>query len=144
MQITSQDTEVTTKDNAVDNMTEIMVVKTSDQLRYVIEDNALLIMDLKDSENGKIPANSKVYFGVKPPLDRFPTEVDDKAYRPFFSTTLAEQYDDEKNRKLKLELPKNGVSLPEGYEFSIWLESSVVVDHSQSVIEINDVEKKNM
>jgi len=144
MQINLSDEQVEFFPNTADKLDETIRITVPDDLRYRVQNGALLVMNLKDSSGDKIPASSKIVVGAKPPISDFPTGVDKKSYRVYNQLSTAEQYDNEKNIQCKLRTGGEGVSLNEGNELSIWVKSSVVVDKDNSVFELNDVIEESL
>lgn len=143
MQIYEQSDGVTTYNNAADNLSKIFEMKTPDGLERLIQDRALLVMELKNSSGDEISNDGKIVFGVKEPINDFPSKVDETSYLPFRNKTLAEQMDNTKNEHMRLEIDRGGVLLPELNTFEIWVKAPEVVDWSNSTIELNDVKERS-
>ena len=143
MQINLLSEGVETYVNAVDNKTKIFEMKTPDGLERLVQDGALLVMKLRDSSGDEIAADTKIVFGVKEPINEFPSMVDQKSYLAFRNTTLAEQTDNTKNEHMRLEIDRGGVRLPELNSFSIWVVSPDQVDWTNSEISLNDVKERS-
>lgn len=144
MQINLSDEMVETFVNTTGKLSEIAKITTPDDLLYRVPNGALLVMDLRNSANEKLPADTKIVVGAKPPIKNFPSDVDKKSYRVYNSLTIPEQYDEEKNVLCKLRTKGKGVRLKEGNELQIWIESSEQIDFSNSVIEINNVVEESL
>jgi hypothetical protein len=143
MQINLLSEGVETYANAVNNKTKIFEMTTPDGLQRLIQDRALLVMKLKNSAGDEIAADTKIVFGVKEPINEFPSMVDQKSYLAYRNTDLAEQTDNTKNEHMRLEIDRGGVVLPELNAFSIWIVSPDQVDWDQSEISLNNVKEKS-
>jgi hypothetical protein len=143
MQINLQSEGATTFNNAADNLSKIFEMKTPDGLERLVQDRALLVMKLKDSSGDEISNDTKIVFGVKEPINDFPSKVDETSYLPFRNKTLAEQMDNTKNEHMRLEVDRGGVVLPELNTLEIWVKSPEVVDWTKSSIELNDVKERS-
>lgn len=144
MQINLSDDVVTTYTNTTGKKDKVVEITVPDDLQYDIPNGALLVMDLRDGSDAKLPADTKVFVGAKPPIYDFPRGVDKKSYRVYNQLSVAEQYDEEKNIQAKLRIKGGGLSLPEGNKLSIWVKSSAEIDFTNSVLELNDVDELSM
>jgi hypothetical protein len=129
--------------NAANNLTKIWEAKTPDGLERLIQDRALLVMKLRNSAGDEIAADSKIVFGVKEPINDYPSKIDESSYLPFRNKSISEQMDNTKNEHMRLDIDRGGVRLPELNKIIISLESPDVVDWSQSSVELNDVKERS-
>jgi hypothetical protein len=143
MQINLQSEGVTTYANASNNLSKIFEMKTPDGLERLVQDRALLVMKLKDSTADEISNDTKIVFGVKEPVNDFPSKIDETSYLPFRNKTLAEQMDSTKNEHMRIDVDRGGIILPELNTLEIWVNSPEVVDWTNSSIELNDVKEKS-
>jgi hypothetical protein len=143
MQLNRQTDGVEVYQNAANNLTKIWEAKTPDGLERLIQDRALLVMKLRNSAGDEIAADSKIVFGVKEPINDYPSKIDESSYLPFRNKSISEQMDNTKNEHMRLDIDRGGVRLPELNKIIISLESPDVVDWSQSSVELNDVKERS-
>jgi hypothetical protein len=143
-QIRLSDDYVNSSANTTGQFSSVMVAEVPDNEKYLIHDQALANIKLRDSEGNDISANSELYFGVMLPADDHPRKIDKKSYLAFNTLSLEKQYDDENNSECRLEIDKGGVLLLEQHKFVIQVKSEDTVNIAQSTIEINNVSKGRM
>ena len=144
MQINLLSEGVETYQNAADNKTKIFEMRTPDALERLVQDRALLVMKLRDSSGEEIAADAKIVFGVKEPIQTFDDKISEKSYQPYRTKSLDAQYNDDENRKMRLDIKSGGVRLEEGDSISIHIKSDTKIDVEKCTIEINDIDEQRM
>jgi len=143
MQINRQSEGITLTSNSASSFSKIFEAKTPDGLERLIQDRALIVMKLKNTDGDEIENDAKIVFGVREPVNDYPTKIDESSYRPYRNKTISEQMDDTQNEHMRIDIDRGGVRLPELNTFEIWLTSTEVVDWDKSEIEINNVKERS-
>ena len=128
MQLDRYSDEVTTKQNVVDNMTDIFVAKTPDKKNFKLKDGTLLVMDLYDESGDKIAGNAEIEIAGQKPTQRNPREIDEKPYRPYNQISVDRQYDKNNQDQLKLDIDSGHIDFIEGHMLKIRLKADSKVD----------------
>lgn len=143
MQLDRYSDEVTTKQNVVDNMTDIFVAKTPDKKNFRLDDGTLLVMDLYDTNGDKIAGNAEIEIAGQKPTQRNPREIDEKPYRPYNQIPVSSQYDSNNQSQLKIDIDSGHIDFIEGHTIRIRLKADTQVDwtNPDTVLEFEVVEE---
>jgi len=142
--INLSDGEVETFANATGRKSEVFRVTVPDMLKWVIKDQALLVMKLRNSAGNELGSNSRIYVGVKEPIQNFNDGISEVSYQPYRTKDLNAQYNEDENRKMRLNIKSGGVRLEEGDSLALHLDSDEQIDIAKSTIELNDIDEKRM
>lgn len=141
MQINKDKDYVETYENQTGVLSKIFVSEVPDKRVHTLKNNTLLVMDLRDSGDAKIDASSQVVIAGKRPTPNFPTDIDEKSYRPYYQIDLDSQYNAENQSQLLIEVEQGQYDFIENMTIEFWLESDTQIDWSNSVLEF-EVEEK--
>lgn len=114
----------------------VFKIRVPEKIVYTIRDGAVLVMKLRDKDGQEIDPTSEITFAAIRPGRRLPTEIDGKDYRAWASLSLNEQYDNNKNHMIRLEIVRGQLDLLELHEFHIMVNSPDVVDLENSLFEL--------
>lgn len=121
--------EVTRYSNTPNVLSLLMKIKIPDGVSYTVDNPTRFFVKLFSALNVQIPNNSSFFFAAQKPGIDFPTFFVKNFYAPYFDLTTAQQRNAEGLDATTLRvgnLPQ--ITLREGDEFQIWINSPVVVD----------------
>lgn len=136
LNINHLDPQVTYTENIPGIASPVFKIRVPEKIVYTIRDGALLVMKLRDADGKEIDPTSEITFAAIRPGRRLPTEIDSKDYRAWSSLNLNEQYDNNKNQMIRLEIVRGQLDLLEMHEFWILVNSPDIVDLDNSLFEL--------
>lgn len=136
LNINHLDEQVTFTPNIPGIASPVFRIRVPEKIVYTIQDGAVLVMKLRDKDGQEIDPTSEITFAATRPGRRLPVEIDGKDYRAWASLSLNEQYDNNKNQMIRLEIVRGRLDLLELHEFIIMVNSPDVVDLTNSLFEL--------
>ena len=136
LNINQLDEQVSYTPNKPGIISTVFTITVPEKVVYTIFDGAILIMKLRDAEGNEIDPTSEIIFSGIRPGRRLPVEVDGKDYRAWASLALNDQYDNNKNGAIRLEIARGRLDLLELHQFLIQVNSPDIVDLDNSLFEL--------
>jgi len=136
LNINHLDEQVTFTPNKPGIISTVFAIKVPEKVVYTIFDGAVLVMKLRDAEGKEIDPTSEIVFAGIRPGRRLPVEIDGKDYRAWASLPLNDQYDNNKNAAIRLEIARGRLDLLETHQFLIQVNSPDIVDLDNSLFEL--------
>mgnify|MGYP000382578456 CR=1 FL=1 len=141
MELTKRHDSVETYANTANKLDLIFRSTTPDKKNYKLRDKTVLVMDLRDSSNEKLDPSSVIEIAGRKSVNRFPSEIDEKSYRPYSMLEMYDQYDVNKQGMLKIDVSNGYIDFIEGHMLEVHLKSPDVVDWTKSEIEFEVIEE---
>ncbi|MFW6046668.1 MAG: hypothetical protein ACOCP4_02615 [Candidatus Woesearchaeota archaeon] len=145
IQINNNKSFVNTYQNQPGVLSKIFDSIVPDKRVHTLKNGTVLILDLQDSDGNQLPANTELFLGGKRITPIWPTDIDQKSYRPYNQINsvkgVSAQYDENNQAQLLIEVSKGKLDFIEGHEISLWVESSEQIDWDNSTIEFEVQEK---